>query len=89
MAEKEPETEMEFPHTRENYVRANRATYFKDFDAVAMRYLTKGEEIPDEWKAYGQALRDMTEDCDDSKVSLVGNSWQIHWPQVPGKVKSP
>ena len=75
--------EMEAPHTKENYVRANRPNEFKEFDKIAIQYLSQGLEIPDEWKVYAQALRDMTKDIDDSKVELVDNSWQIHWPKKP------
>ena len=55
----------------------------KQFDKIAIKYLSQGLEIPEEWKAYGQALRDMTKDIDDSKVGLVGDSWIIHWPKKP------
>ena len=70
--------EMEAPHTKENYVRANRDNEFKEFDKIAIKYLSQGLEIPEKWKNYGQALRDMTKDIDDSKVELVGNTWIIH-----------
>ena len=75
--------EMEAPHTKENYVRANRDNEFKEFDKIAIKYLSQGLEIPEKWKNYGQALRDMTKDIDDSKVELVGNTWIIHWPTKP------
>ena len=75
--------EMQPPMTKENYVRGNRDNEFKQFDKIAIKYLSQGLEIPEEWKAYGQALRDMTKDIDDSKVGLVGDSWIIHWPKKP------
>jgi len=75
--------EMEAPQTKENYVRANRPNEFKEFDKVAIQYLSQGLEIPEEWEVYSQALRDMTKDMNDSKVELVGGVWTIHWPVKP------
>ena len=46
--------------SRENYVRYNRPDKFKICDQVGMKYLSQGLEIPQEWKDYTQALRDMT-----------------------------
>jgi len=72
--------------SRENYVRANRDNEFKVFDQMAMKYLSQGLEIPQEWKDYGQALRDMTKDCDDSKVENITGMWTIHWPKRPDEI---
>ena len=74
---------MESPHTKENYIRANRPDKFKEFDQISMKYLSQGLEIPEEWKVYGQALRNMTKDVDDSKVELIDRAWTIHWPTKP------
>ena len=72
--------------SRENYVRSNRANEFKIFDQMAIKYLSQGLEIPQEWKDYGQALRDMTKDCDDSKVKNVNGMWTIFWPKRPDEL---
>jgi hypothetical protein len=69
--------------SKENYVRFNRPNEFKIFDQMVIKYLSQNLEIPQEWKDYGQALRDMTKDCDDSKVEEVNNVWLIHWPTKP------
>ena len=69
--------------SRENYVRYNRPDKFKICDQVGMKYLSQGLEIPQEWKDYTQALRDMTKDCDDSKVEDVNGVWIIHLPTEP------
>lgn len=66
-----------------NYVRANRASKFKVFDAIAIRYLSQGLEIPANWQEYATNLREMTENIDDSKVELVDQMWLIHWPPEP------
>ena len=73
--------------SRENYVRSNRANEFKIFDQMVIKYLSQGLEISQEWKDYGQALRDMTKDCDDTKVELVNNVWKIHWPKRPDETE--
>ena len=44
------------------FIRIHRTRYFQEFDAKAIQYLSQGLPIPDEWLAYGAALRDLTND---------------------------
>ena len=67
---------------KENYIRANRQNEFKYFDAIAIRYLSQGLEIPSEWKVYATALRNMTDNVDE-KVELLNGMWVVHWPPQP------
>jgi len=56
------------------HVRAQRAKLLADSDWVVMRAMEAGEPIPEEWRTYRQALRNLT---------LELNPFLIVWPQPP------
>jgi hypothetical protein len=55
-------------------VQAQRDKLLAATDWIALMALEKGKEIAPEWKAYRQALRDIT---------LQGDPWNIVWPIAP------
>ena len=61
-------------HTIE-YLRDERNHKLKDSDWIVTKSLEAGEPVPDAWKTYRQALRDIT-DTYDSLNDVV-------WPERP------
>jgi len=63
-------------------LRKKRDELLTETDSVTMKCMSRGMPIPDEWKAYQEALRDLpansTPDYDATGV-LTG----INWPTVP------
>lgn len=51
-------------------------------DAVTMKCVSRGLAIPDEWKAYQEALRDLPANSDPD-FDAVGNLVGIDWPSEP------
>jgi hypothetical protein len=58
-------------------VRAKRGTLLAASDWVVLRAADRSEPVPASWRAYRQALRDVTMQPDPAA---------IHWPEVPNGV---
>jgi hypothetical protein len=58
-----------------NSIRSERDTLLKDTDWIVAKSLEQGAPVPDQWKAYRQALRDITEQA--------GFPENIEWPEKP------
>jgi hypothetical protein len=56
-------------------VRAQRNKELDKYDYVIVRYLERGVEIPQEWRDFRQALRDLT--------SQQNFPWEVVYPQAP------
>ena len=72
--------------SKTDFVRIERGGMFTPFDRVAIKYLSKGEDVPSAWLTYAQALRDMTKDIDTKMVleEDVG-IYNISWPTLPSE----
>lgn len=57
------------------YLREERNQKLKDSDWIVIKSLEAGVEIPDNWKTYRQALRDITNTYD--------NLNDVVWPERP------
>ncbi len=57
------------------YLREERNQKLKDSDWIVIKSLEAGVEIPDDWKTYRQALRDITNTYD--------NLNDVVWPERP------
>jgi len=65
------------------YLRRQRDMLLYETDWVVTKYSELGEPIPEEWRTYRQALRDITNSeatFDPSHPTLVGN---VDWPVKP------
>ncbi|MCX7850972.1 phage tail assembly chaperone [Thermus sp.] len=60
-------------------LRAERNQRLAATDWVVVRAAERGEEVPAEWRAYRQALRDLPETVDEEAL-LSGD---IPWPEPP------
>jgi len=63
-------------------LRKKRDALLVESDSVTMKCVSRGMPIPDEWKAYQEALRDLPTDSTpdyDSAGALTG----INWPTEP------
>ena len=56
-------------------LRAERNKRLTDCDWVAIRAFTTGTPVPEEWKAYMQALRDLPANTEDPENPV--------WPTIP------
>jgi uridine phosphorylase len=56
-------------------VKANRGRMLVDCDWVVTKSAETGQAVPDAWKTYRQALRDVT--------SQAGFPWTVTWPDAP------
>ncbi len=63
-------------------IRNQRGRHFKYFDAVAIKYLSQGLDIPADWLTYAEALRNLTEDV-DSTTRITEGLLDIIWPEKP------
>jgi len=63
-------------------IRDQRDRHFKYFDAVAIKYLSQGLDIPAEWRTYGEALRNLTDDVDNT-TRITEGLLDIIWPEKP------
>lgn len=57
------------------FLRAERDTRLKESDLIIIRCAEAGEPVPDEWKTYRQALRDVPEQA--------GFPENVIWPEKP------
>lgn len=62
------------------FTRMKRDEFLKETDLIIIRCAEAGEPVPDEWKTYRQALRDVP--------AQAGFPEAVVWPNVPGKAKS-
>ena len=53
-----------------------------NLDSKAIQYLSQGLPIPDEWLAYGAALRDLTNDI-STTTRMIEGQLEIIWPTKP------
>jgi hypothetical protein len=63
-------------------LRKKRDALLAESDSVTMKCMSRGVPIPDEWKAYQEALRDLPANSTpdyDSTSALAG----INWPVIP------
>lgn len=63
---------------QEEAIRAERDAKLNDTDIIIIRCVEAGEPVPDEWKAYRQALRDVPEQA--------GFPDDVVWPEKPETV---
>ena len=56
-------------------VKANRGRMLVDCDWIITKSAETGQAVPDAWKTYRQALRDVT--------SQAGFPWTVTWPSLP------
>ena len=64
-------------------IQMERIMAFQEFDAKIIQFLSSGETIPDEWKVYGQALRDMTKNLDSVSVNSETRTIEVKMPTKP------
>ncbi|SVB27884.1 uncharacterized protein METZ01_LOCUS180738 [marine metagenome] len=64
-------------------IRMERERAFQEFDAKIIQFLSNGETIPDEWKLYGQSLRDMTKDLDTVSINPNTRTIEVKLPTKP------
>lgn len=66
-------------------LRRQRDILLYETDWIVTKYAELGQPVPDEWKTYRQALRDITQNIDGlvidpEEICMVGN---VNWPQKP------
>jgi hypothetical protein len=64
-------------------IQRSRLNAFREFDAKIIQFLSNGETVPDEWKVYGQALRDMTKNLDLVSVNQDTKTIEVEMPTKP------
>ena len=67
-------------------LRLERENLFKPCDGITMKYTSLGQPIPQEWRDYMQALRDLPA-CSNPKLDENGNliMSSVIWPVQPIK----
>lgn len=65
-----------------NKLRKKRNELLAATDAVTMKCMSRGMAVPDEWKAYQDALRDLPANSNPD-FDAGGNLVDINWPTEP------
>jgi hypothetical protein len=63
-------------------LRKKRDALLVESDSVTMKCMSRGIQIPDEWKAYQEALRDLPANSTPD-YDATGALTNINWPTVP------
>lgn len=67
--------------------KAHRNALLKKTDWVVIKAYSMGEQVPEEWKTYMQALRDITNTVDVDSLEVdengIWNPNSIEWPKQP------
>ena len=63
-------------------LRYNRDKLMKKYDWVGAKSITTGEPVPDDWKVYLQALRDLPQTVTPT-LDEFGNLMNVVWPTPP------
>ena len=66
-------------------IQMERITAFQEFDAKIIQFLSSGKKIPNEWKVYGQELRDMTKNLDLVSVNSETRTIEVKMPTKPSE----